>query len=399
MPYFIAIFWSLIFSTHCFAGKIKSSESLIPQLQTEQRQVLEVLDDLKEYVDGIKEVGSFVKNDFWKTHPSFYLEDSSARRVTNKYFFGLALQKSKNPVRKINNIFLVARDAPYGINEEWAVYMGFPYSELLINGGKFTDKDKLEDYLTEHKVQRKQFDAILDDYSGDLLKNVTLIFSDIIQRIDLLYGGMNAGKLVNKSNLIKTFGSYETLMDASKHPDILENKGKKFVISALHDVLEESNGIRNGADFVEKIIHNKYSRSDLSILMKRQYFVVGKGMGKASQESQIIDFDLLLKKKVEQGKAIQSEQTIDRVKFLTYSDVSGSVAYPSTVFFNTETGGGIWQIGYWDSKNDVEAIGKRLKIVNDQLYKTFTQYLEMRLQESIHKMNPKIKAENFTDEF
>ena len=390
---------SLIFSTHCFAGKIKSSESLIPQLQTEQRQVLEVLDDLKEYVDGIKEVGSFVKNDFWKTHPSFYLEDRSARRVTSKYFFSRSLQKSKNPVRKINNIFLVADDAPYGIHEEWSVYMEVPYGELLINGGKFTDKDDLEDYLTEHKVQRKQFDAILDDYSGDLLKNVTLIFSDIIQRIDLFYGGMNAARIINKSSLIKFFGSYETLMDASKHPEVLENEGKKFVISALHDILEESDGIHNEVDFVEQVIHNKYSKSELSIAMSRQYFVVGQGMGKASQESQIIDFDLLLKKKVEQGKAIQSEQTIDRVKFLTYSDVSGSTTYPATVFFNKETGAGIWQIGYWDSKSDLEKIEKRLKIVNDQLYKTFTKYLEMRLQESIHKMNPKIKSENFTDEF
>ncbi|MEE9363083.1 MAG: hypothetical protein V3U92_10850 [Cellulophaga sp.] len=403
MKYFSYIVLSLLLSSSCFAGKIKSADNLLPKIQSEILEFQGVFKELKSYINNIEETGSFVKNDFWGIKPSFYF-DKRSFGASSLYFLHKFVDdnldhqyRNKYFVRTINNIKLYPIDL-----EEWTITLNFNYDEFFPNEwSKYSAPNILKDYFLSNNVPSENLNEALQEYGQFYDSIATLLLKGVVASIDDLYTGIYFDQSITSSEYFSNFFSREDVYDMKKHPKIMKEKGQDLIGSSLHNLLH----IKTQDEFIQSLVNGELSGDASNILsttvsIYRYKFNVGKDMDNSARTSQIIEFDLLLNKKVEQGLATSSE--IKRVgyksKFTVYSD-NASSKYPSKVFFDKETGDGIWQIGYWNSKTELEGIKLKFSSSTEKLKVSFQKYLELKMKEIAGKYSSKALIESYSDEF
>lgn len=389
-------------SSNCFAGKIKSADNLLPKIEAEIKEVQGIISEVKTYMNGIGETGSFVKNDFWGITPVFYFARDPSQ-ITNLYFLHKIIErrirredKNRYFLRKINNINLYPTSL-----ENWKVDMNFDSRYLFPDEwSELTSSNNLNKYFFSNNVPAEKIQAATDEYVQYYDKTAMLIFSEIGGTIDAFYNGVYYDEFVTQSRSFLKFFTEAEAIDMKKHPGIMKAKRKEFQSNSLHELLF----IQTQDELFKKIATGEKNRMmtlGVSVSIYRYHFEVGKAMDSSTRISQIIDFDLLLKKKLDQGKAVSStvKRKGHKTDFIAYSDIPGSVKHPATILFDKETGEGIWQTGYWNTKSEVEKLKLKFTKANEQLKIYFQQYLKMKMKEIANKYASKLDESSFNDEF
>ncbi len=386
-------------SSNCFAGKIKSANSLLPKIESDIQNIQSVIADIKTYINGVGETGSFVKNDFWGIKPAFYLNNYNSG-ITSLYFLHRPVDRRVEPriknkyfLRTINNIKLNP-----GKTEAWGVSLDFDYNDLYPNSGTSYYIDSVKKSFLSNGVPVENIDTAVKEYI-EVHANLLEIFSNaVLIDVDKLYSNVYVGELAVSSEALFTIFDQKIIHDMSLHPEIIKNNLDGFRLSSLREAYR----LKTDDEFFKAIAIGKISDGHLrfDISNVRYTFEVAKYLDSSQQTSQIIDFDLLLNKKTEQGRAVKSkiERGGDR-GFTAYSDTKSSVKYPSTIYFNKETGRGIWENGYWKSEDELKKISARLDEANTQFLQSSEKYLEMVKKEIANKYAVKVDPKSFTDEF
>lgn len=388
-----------IFSGHCFAGN-KSSKYLLSHVESDIKQIQKIISEVKSYMNGIEETGSFVKNDFWGTTPAFYF-DKSSLGVTSLYFLNDQVANNLNYeytntnfIRTISNIELHPT-----VLDKWIIPLYFNYDALLPSeGNRFTDSGLLGDYFIDHGVPFNRVDDALAEYTQYYDKVATLALEGIVGNIDRLYRGIYQNQSISRT---KTFVQlYNKNKAGGRKKSLQRRKNKALQVNSLHEALN----LRSKDDFLQKIAQgdlNRLNTLSVMVAMYRYEFKIGSSNEPQSRKLQIVEFEHLLKNKVAQGKAKVSSLKRHGYpsKYIAYTDIVGSVKYPATVFFDKETGEGIWQIGYWNSKNQLKKINDKLIRANEQLQISFQGYLEIKREEILSKYGSKEIAKHFNGEF
>jgi hypothetical protein len=378
-------------SSNCFAGKIKSSKNFLPKIESEIKDIQTVIADIKTYIIGVGETGSFVKNDFWGIKPVFSLKYGSD--ITSLYLFHETIDesiqreiKNKSFFRTINNIRLNPEKV-----EDWRAILRFKYYiPSNEDGGDYFTK-----YLLSNGVSTKNIKSAINEYIEAYDKLFNVFSNKVFLDIDNLYSEIYIGAKYLDDKFIFKYFDEKTFFDMSLHPKIMKENIEDFRLSSLHQVYE----LKTRDDFFKALYDSKIELN-INISNVRYFFEVGQYLDRSQKASQIIDFDLLLNKKVEQGKAVKVNIEKGRNRgFVAYSDTKGSVKYPATIYFNKGTGKGIWENGYWKSKDDLKILSDRLNKKNAKLQESIKKYLEMVRKEIARKYASRLDSTGFTDEF
>lgn len=385
-------------ATTSHAGKLKTAKSFLPVLEQSAKQVETQIDQLDAYLKGIGQTGSFLTTDFWGTSPAWYLNPNHTG-VTSHYPFHKILDSSLRGdkrdslfVRKIKNVVL----SPLKV-DTWSMALNFDYSFLFDREyNRYSSGQAVKAELLANRVPEVKLDEALQYYYDHYIEAESLYLNSIIPTLDGLYGDVLFNESAIKAPKFRAiFGDDLPYMD--KHPEILKANLESLKLGSMHMALR----LKSLDELKAKLKSGELSSDAFTVFVNlaRYSFQVGSKMTESQKTSQIFDFSELLKAKSRAGKAAalpydakasDARKIFGRnsEKVTVYQDADEGLKYRGMLFFDENTGKGLWQTALWQSKTDLEALKTSIAQANEELKKATTTYLDMALRETILKFAP-----------
>ena len=348
------------------------------KIEAKADEISHKFDALGQVMQAARTTGSFVTTDFWGIKPNWYLDANLA--IGSQYPFAWLWERGEGtstPYRRvIRGVALrpmYAQVSRRDNNRLDKATIRLNFSDLF---EAETGKEALiKRYLAANGIRPDALEAAYEDY----VQQAMPILEDILEKrvfmkLDVLYGDLYFGRAQLSNRRFKSiFG--EAYSDPGRHPEVLSKHEHDLKVGSLLKVTEND----TWRQFLNR---NSYAHG-FRFIVSRTPFELD-ATDTSARASQAFDFDATLNAMVAQGYSVKTREG----NYDVYADASAPGEYAGRVYFNKETGQGIWENANWSAYPEFARLTGEINTLNQQLLEEIQNYLKLTLKQVSLKYKP-----------